>query len=359
VQKVFYKCLQEKERMSTLDKNMLGIIDATTFKRGMQDLTLHRSLAAVPFAGRYRLIDFVLSNMVNSGIQSVAIFPKYQYRSLMDHLGSGKEWDLNRKRDGLFFFPPTTLEDVEDEFVTFTHFRDNLDYFLKSKQEYALIANSHTICNINFQLILKKHIENGCDITEICHQGRSLNMFILKTSLLLDLILHGEDYGYHSILDVVQDYSHQLQVCKYEYDGYVAVIDTIESYYLHSMELLQPAIWKQVFLKHSPIYTKVKDEPPTKYMCSAVVKNSMIANGCVIEGHVENSIIFRSVKIEKGTVIKNSIIMQKSHIGRDCVLDSVIIDKDVKVEDGVRLFGLYQHPYVVRKGTVQGALMNS
>jgi glucose-1-phosphate adenylyltransferase len=345
--------------MSILDKSMLGIIDATTFKRDMQDLTLHRSLAAVPFAGRYRLIDFVLSNMVNSGIQSVAIFPKYQLRSLMDHLGSGKNWDLNRKRDGLFFFPPETLEHVEDEFVPFTHFRQHLDFFLKSKQEYALIANSYTICNINFQPILKRHIENACDITEICHQGQSLNMFILKTSLLLDLIMNGEEYGYHSILDVVQDYRNPFHVCKYEYDGYVAVIDSIENYYQHSMELLHPSLWKQLFLKQSPIYTKVKDEPPTKYTCNAVVNNSIIANGCVIEGHVENSIIFRSVKIDKGAVIKNSIIMQKSHIGRDCVLDSVIIDKDVKVEDGVRLIGSYQLPYVIRKGTVQGALMNS
>jgi glucose-1-phosphate adenylyltransferase len=340
-----------------MSKLMLGVIDATTYKKEMSDLTFNRSIAAVPFAGRYRLIDFVLSNMVNSGIESVAIFPKYQYRSLMDHLGSGKNWDLNRKRDGLFFFPSPDLP--IPQIGSFQHFQQHIDYFLRSTQKYALICNSYTVCNIDYEMILQRHIENKCDITQICHQGKSLDMFILETALLLELIAHQQQTGYQSLSDVVRDYTNPLTICDYEYSGYVAVIDSIESYFLHSLELLRPDIWKQLFLKSRPIYTKVKDEPPTRYMNGANVKNSMIANGCIIEGHVENSIIFRSVKIGKGTVIKNSIIMQKSQIGDQCQLNNVIIDKDVRISDGVHLFGTKEKPFVIRKGTIQGALMNS
>ena len=341
-----------------MNKMMLGVIDATTYMEPLHELTLHRSVAAGPFAGRYRLIDFVLSNMVNSGIESVAIFPKYQYRSLMDHLGSGKNWDLNRKRDGLFFFPSPDLNIPSPHLGAFQHFEQHIDYFLRSKQKYALICNSYTVCNIDYHSVLKRHIDNQCDITEVRYQGRSLEMFILETSLLLDLIANRVHTGYNSIVDVARDSFHQLKICDYEHHGYVAVIDSIENYFRHSLELLNPEVWQQLFVKSRPIYTKVKDEPPTKYTESAVVKNSMIANGCVIEGHVENSIIFRAVKIGKGTVVKNSIIMQKTQIGERCELDSVIIDKDAKVENGVKIYGTERQPFVVRKGTVQGALMN-
>lgn len=339
-------------------KMMLGVIDATTYMEPLRELAAHRSVAAVPFAGRYRLIDFVLSNMVNSGIESVAIFPKYQYRSLMDHLGSGKNWDLNRKRDGLFFFPSPDLPLPSPQLGAFPHFEQHIDYFLRSKQKYALICNSYTVCNIDYRHVLKRHIANQCDITEVRHQGRSLEMFILETSLLLDLIANRMQTGYNSIVDVVRDPFHQLNVCHYEHDGYVAVIDSVESYFRHSLQLLQPDIWKQLFIQSRPIYTKVKDEPPTQYTADAVVKNSMIANGCVIEGHVENCIVFRGVKIGKGAVVKNSVIMQKTQIGERCELEYVIIDKDAKVENDVKITGTERRPFVVRKGTVQGALMN-
>ncbi|ANB62258.1 glucose-1-phosphate adenylyltransferase, GlgD subunit (plasmid) [Anoxybacillus amylolyticus] len=339
-------------------KMMLGVIDATTYMEPLRELAAHRSVAAVPFAGRYRLIDFVLSNMVNSGIESVAIFPKYQYRSLMDHLGSGKNWDLNRKRDGLFFFPSPDLPLSSSQIGAFQHFEQHIDYFLRSKQKYALICNSYTVCNIDYRLVLERHIANQCDITEVRHHGRSLEMFILETSLLLDLIANRVQTGYNSIGDVVRDPFHSLTVCHYEHDGYVAVIDSVESYFFHSLQLLQPDIWKQLFIPSRPIYTKVKDEPPTQYTADAVVKNSMIANGCVIEGHVENCIVFRGVKIGKGAVVKNSVIMQKTQIGERCELEYVIIDKDAKVENDVKIAGTEHRPFIIRKGTVQGALMN-
>ncbi|MFS1517489.1 sugar phosphate nucleotidyltransferase [Bacillus sp. SCS-151] len=341
-----------------MNQTMLGIIDATQSFDSIQQLTINRSVAAIPFAGRYRLIDFVLSNMVNSGITSVAIFPKDQYRSLMDHIEYGKQWDLNRKRDGLFFFP-SAVDSQSEEFNVFRQYKNNIDYFLRSKQQYVLISNCYTVCNIDYQAILQQHIESHCDITEIAHNGKPMGMYIFNFSLLFDLITNYEKFGYTTIQDVVLDPSHHLQICRYEYEGYVAKINTIKEYYTQSLELLKPQVWKELFNQINPIYTKVKDEPPTKYMNGSRIKNSFIANGCKIEGEVENSIIFRSVNISKGTVVKDSIIMQKSQIGENCVLNGVILDKDVKVENNVILTGDYTTPYIVPKGTIQGALMNT
>lgn len=341
-----------------LNHSMLGIVDATSYKEEIKDLTLYRTMAVIPFAGRYRLIDFVLSNMVNSGIESVAIFPKYQYRSLMDHLGSGKQWNLNRKRDGLFFFPSPHLHHEYDEFGSIKQYADHIDYFLRSRQKYAVITNSYTVCNIDFQKVLKHHIEMGCDITEVCQDGKSLQMYIMSTELLMDLMREVAYSSYKSLNDVVNS-PDEFTICQYEHKGYVAIIDSIQKYFKHSLEMLNPDIWKTIFLKDRPIYTKVKDEPPTRYGKYSKVHNSFVANGCIIEGKVENSIIFRGVHIGKDTVVKNSIIMQRSQISDGCILDHTILDKNAKIGSNIKLIGDEKYPYVVPKGTVQGALMNS
>jgi len=340
-----------------MSKKLLGVIDATTNYDNLMELTAHRTLAAVPFAGRYRLIDFVLSSMVNSGIQSVALFPKYQYRSLLDHLESGKNWNLNRKRDGLFFFPSPNLDMPSAGIGSFSHFAANLDFFYKSTQEYTIIANCYTIINMDFQPVLDRHIAMDCDITEIGQNGRSLEMYLVKTSLLIKLIETREETGYTCMKDVV-DGSQRLSLSTYEYLGYAPGIDSIESYYSESMKLLNPSVWEKLFLNTQPIYTKVKDEPPTHYLKNSSIKHSMIANGCIIDGTVENSIISRGVKIGKGAVIKNCVIMQKCQIGDNCVIESAILDKDVKVEKGTMMMGTSQIPLVIRKGTVQGALIS-
>jgi glucose-1-phosphate adenylyltransferase len=332
--------------------SMLGIINATNDFNSFQNLTAHRSLASLPFAGRYRLIDFMLSNMVNSGITNVAIFTGREIRSLMDHLGSGKQWDLDRKRDGLFVFTPEGKSGNE-RFGSFAHFARNITYFSRSKQEYVVITNCYTIGTIDFCEILDNHIEAEADITEVFYEGKSLQTFILKKDILLSLFEQYKDQGYYSILDVVHDKRHKFQINIYECTGYIAIIDSLQSYYQNSLDLLQPAVWKQVFTKNEPIFTKVKDEPPTRYKKDAKVANSLIANGCTIEGEVENSILFRTVKVGKGAVVRNSIIMQKCQIGENCLLDGVIIDKDVKIENGVQLTKTGKTPYIVEKGTIQ------
>ncbi|MCY8483902.1 glucose-1-phosphate adenylyltransferase subunit GlgD [Bacillus atrophaeus] len=342
-----------------MNNQMLGVIDETTYKHSLQDLAAQRSLGAIPFAGRYRLIDFMLSNMVNADIRSVAIFPKYRYRSLMDHLGAGKEWDLHRKKDGLFFFPSPHLHHEYDEFGSFRQFSDHLDYFHRSSQQYAVITNSHTVCNIQFKYVLKRHQEAGCDITEVYQDGQSLQIYLMSSKLLKDLIYGHAEKGYKTIQEAVEKESSTLTVCPYEYSGYAAVIDSVEKYYLHSMQLIQPSFWQQVFLPQLPIYTKVKDEPPTKYGKHSAVRNSLVANGCVLEGEVENCILFRGVHVGKGTKLKNCIIMQKTQIGEDCVLEQVISDKDVRIGNTTEAAGTIEQPLVLKKGLVQGELMNS
>lgn len=345
---------------SFLKKKLLGVIDATTYHEDLEDLLVHRSLAALPYAGRYRIIDFVLSNMVNSGIGSVAIFPKLQYRSLMDHLGSGKNWDLNRKRDGLFFFPSPIVDSDHNGIGSLNHFAANIDFFYRSTQEYSLITNCYTVFNMDFNPLLDWHIESGCDITEVINQdGISMEMYLIKTSLLIHLIETRNETGYTCMEDVVRDIHHPYVICHYKYNDYAVMVDSIQTYYSTSMNLLKPEIWKKLFLKEQPVYTKVKDEPPTRYMKGSSVHNSMIANGCLINGTMENSIVSRGVKIGKGSVIKNCIILQKCQIGDNCFLDSVVVDKDARIESGTILAGTLQEPYVIRKGTVQGALMNS
>lgn len=343
-----------------MKKKLLGIIDATSYHKDLEELLIHRSLAALPFGGRYRIIDFALSNMVNSGINSIAIFPKLQYRSLMDHLESGENWGLNRKRDGLFFFPSPNIDNDQNGIGSFRHFKANLDFFHHSSQEYSLISNCFTVFNMNFDQLLECHIDSGSDITEV-HQknGTSLEMYLLKTSLLIELIQTANKTRYTCMRDVVNDFHENYLVSRYRYEGYAVMVDSIQTYFSTSMELLRPDVWNQLFLKETPIITKVKNEPPTKYMKGSFVQNSMIANGCMIHGSIENSIISRGVKIGNGSVIKNCIVMQKTQIGNNCLLDSVILDKDVKVVAGTVIKGTAQNPYVIRKGTIQGALMNT
>lgn len=342
-----------------MNKRLLGIIDATTVHDDLHELSNHRSVAAIPFGGRYRLIDFILSNMVNSGIQSVAIFPKYQYRSLMDHLGSGRNWDLNRKRDGLFFFPAPNLDKQYTGIGTLDHFADNMDFFERATQEYALISNSYTVFNMDFEPLLDWHIKSGCDITEVQKDGESLGIYLVKKTLLMDLIMTRNETGYSNMRDVATDIDSQFHLCYYEYSGYAVKVDTIAKYFSVSMDLLNPDVWKELFPKERPVLTKVKDEPPTRYEATASVRNSMIANGGTIEGTVENSIISRGVKIGRGTVVRNCIIMQKTQIKENCILESVIVDKDARIEAGTVITAPADSPAVIKKGMVQGVRSGS
>lgn len=364
---------------------IMGIVNNTKNESQLKELTANRYMAAVPFGGRYRMIDFVLSNMVNSGIHNVGILVQGKYRSLMDHLRSGKEWDLDRKRDGLFILPPAYNNcPLGMQKGDLGNFHANLEYLQKSRQKYVVISGANIVCNINYNHVLQAHQQNHADITMVyteesqvddfskstfihtADSGQvidleinpikqrsnkiSMEMYLLKRTLLIDIIDECmAKGGYDFILDGIQKNLHRYKVYGYHHLGYVGRIHSVQRYYRHNMDLLNPSIWEEVFLKSGLIYTKVKDQAPVKYMEHAAVKNALVANGCVINGSVENSILFRGVRIHKDARLRNCIILQNCVIGEAAELENVILDKGVHVSGAKKLSGLNAYPMIIEK----------
>lgn len=369
-----------------MPKNCQGIINLSENEYNISKLTSNRSIASIPIAGRYRVIDFVLSNMVNSGISNVGIFTDYNFRSLMDHTGSGKPWDLDRKIDGIFIFTPnynpaTTSVPRGD----IHHFYSNIDYIRYSKQEYVLISCSYMIANVDFQRLYEKHVETGSDITmcykkvgnahldfrrcyvldigktgrilsagvNMGHKGNanvSMEMYIMRKEVFIDIVMESISKGKSFYMnEAINNSIQDLKVNGFEHKGYLKCINSIESYYEANMDLLNPEVAREIFHSERRILTKIKDESPTFYGEEAKVSNSYIANGCIIEGEVHDSIIFRRVNIEKGAVIRNSIIMQNGTIKKNAEIDSIIMDKGVVITENKTLKGDKRIPLVIDK----------
>lgn len=336
-------------------KQILGVIDATTYIESLKPVIHNRSVASLPFAGRYRLIDFMLSNMVHAGIDSVGIVSHAQQNSLKEHIGSGKVWDLDRKNGGLFFFAKRENE----PFGSKDGIQRIMDFFLRTPHKYVVVAKSNIIGRLPLLDVLKRHKKNTADITELTHEGKELGVFIFEKEMIFRIFEEYKHASQETIFDFIAENVTSITKDYYEVDEKIMVIDSLESYYEDSMSLLDLDTWKQVFPKQYPILTKAKDEPPTKYLQGSHVTNTIIANGCVLKGEVENSILSRSVKVGENTIIRNSIIMPKVEIGDNCVLDGVIIDKNVTISDGTNLVGTNKSPVVVPKGaTIQGELIS-
>jgi glucose-1-phosphate adenylyltransferase len=367
-------------------KRLMGVINLVNEPDDLEELTYSRCVASVPFGSRYRLIDFTLSNMVNSGVENVAVFTQHKYRSLMDHLGSGKEWDLDRKRGGMFILPAVLHETTGMARGDLFQFYSHRDYFYRGREDYVVITRSHMVCNIDFNEVLDFHLEKNADVTVVYkkadeeeyakfrrmavredgkvtviedHSGRlrtdniSLEMYIMSKELLLDMVESCLAQGYdHLVRDGIMKNIDKLGVYGYEHTGHTGIVNTIQSYYKHSMQLLNPKIWRELFFQKNLIYTKVKDEPPARYAENAHARNSLIANGCVIEGKVENSILFRGVKIRKGAYVKNSIILQNCEIEENVIIENAILDKDVFISRGRVLTGDKQAPFIASKTKV-------
>ncbi|MFT9497666.1 glucose-1-phosphate adenylyltransferase subunit GlgD [Anaerosolibacter sp.] len=365
--------------------DLMGIVNNTKSGTLLKELSDNRYTAAVPFGGRYRMIDFVLSNMVNSGIRNVGILVQDKYRSLMDHLRSGKEWGLARKRDGLFILTPPYHDSIRKGDLD--NFYCNREYLEKSHQKYVVVSGSNIVCNINYMDALHFHKQYDGDITVLYTEENTapadlgnatilsmnadgqilsmevspnkpksnqifMDMMIMEKSLLIDLIDEAIAKGGHDFLmDCIIRNLPRLKVFGYHHPGYVGRIHSVQSYFKHNMDLLHTDIWEEIFLKGGPIYTKVKDQGPVKYMDSAVVKNSLIANGCIIEGTVENSILFRGVRVHKEAIIKDSIILQYCEIDEKSELKHIILDKDVHVTQNKKLRGSMEYPIIVEKNT--------
>jgi glucose-1-phosphate adenylyltransferase len=363
----------------------LGIIMTGFGDEALGELTRVRARAALPVCGRYRLIDFILSNMVNSGIINVGVPTTSHYRSLMDHLGSGKEWDLSRKLYGLFILPPYLIPGAGlGNSGDIDILNGILDYLERSKQRYVLLSGCDAVYNTDFYALRAFHEASGADITvlttdseaylsspdrvqfDVDPDGRaadvmlgvntfssrrsSMGVYFLEKELLCRCIARCVSRGRHDFVrDVLLHSADELRVFTFPFQGHVGLIDSLPAYYRESMRLLDPAVYARVFDRRTPIYTKVKDQIPTIYGPRACVKNSIIADGCRIDGTVENSILFRGARIAESAVVTDSIVMQNSRIGEEVTIDCTILDKNVSVTEGKLLAGQSSYPVVIGK----------
>ncbi|MBQ3841568.1 MAG: glucose-1-phosphate adenylyltransferase subunit GlgD [Ruminiclostridium sp.] len=367
--------------------NVLGLIFANMHELVVTDLTKNRAMASVPFGARYRLIDFPLSNMVNSGINTIGIVTKSNYQSLLDHVGSGDEWDLSRKNGGLHFLPPYSNEITGlyrgrlEALVGVRNFIERAD------ADYVVMSDCDCVANLDFKKLVDFHEEKNADITVVYGKkefnpdqtktrtilkvddnsqifdvlvrpelsgtlNASMNIFVMSKAFVLDIINSAASRNLYSFeVDVLQHRLNEFKVYGYEFTGYYSQIDGIRAYYEANMELMDRNNRKALFNLDDPIYTKVRDEAPAKYGLDAAVKNSIIADGCIVEGTVENSVLFRGVKVGKGAVVKNCILMQDTEIGDKCELNYVIADKNVVVGNYRSIGGTIDYPVFVNKGS--------
>lgn len=354
----------------------------------VSELTKQRTMGSIPFGGRYRLIDFPLSNFVNSGVSEVGVITKSNYGSLLDHLGSGRDWDLSRKKGGLHLLPPYSQ--------TGGIYKGRLDalsniwsYVEHSNAGYVIMSSCDVVATVDFNPVLKQHKETEADITLIYSRGAYDNeknncATILEfnedntlSGVLVDPVMSGECNQWLDMMIVTKDFlkkivsdaasrnlysftreilqnsSNDYKILGYEHKDFFVRIDSVQNYYLANMMLLQKEKRDALFRKGQPVYTKIGDNAPVKYGLESSIKDSLIADGCVIEGTVENSILFRGVKVGKGAVIRDSIIMQATKVGSNCSISSVITDKNVEISDNKVLTGSETYPlYIGKNGKI-------
>ena len=370
-----------------------GIIFSNIHDNNIPELTRNRTMASVPFGCRYRLIDFALSNMVNSNINNVSVITHYNYQSLMDHIGSGKDWDLARRSGGIKILPPfirTTANSANQLYTTRLEALKSVNYAIsKITDDYVVLSDCDVICNIDLNDMIKYHKANNADLTmavkkvnltkeqakinvlvdsnsngEITDvqayptnfEGEAdinLNIMVMTRQYLQEIVEDSIAHNYTSLTkDIILRGISRKTYRTYRYDGYFACISSSQDYYASSMELIKDKdVRKQLFgVKNRPVYTKVRNSAPTYYSPEAKVTNSLIADGCEIFGEVENSILFRGTKIGKGTKVKNSILFQDTYTGENVVLNCVIADKNVVVRDNKVLSGDETLPFYLAKG---------
>lgn len=366
--------------------NVLGLVFANMHDTTLDDMTKNRTMGSVMFGGRYRLIDFPLSNMVNSGISEVGVITKSNYQSLLDHLGSAREWDLARKKGGLYILPP--FGNVES-----TLYRGRIEAlygamsFIKhSRAKYVILSDCDVVTNIDYKPIVAAHIESGADITAVAHTGvyssddiktstvfnvdadknvtsvlinpdisgtctTSLNVFVMSMDFLIETVNDAMARGNVSFeRNILQEKCRELKIKIYEYDNYFSKLNSPESYFKSNMALLESENARKLFVPKRSIYTKVSDNAPVKYDLDSKVSNSLVADGCIIEGEVENSVLFRGVKVGKGAKVKNCILMQGTVVGDNAELNYLITDKNVSICENHILTSSPQYPMYVGKG---------
>lgn len=369
------------------DNKVMGIIFANMHDVALSSLTQHRTMASVPFGGRYRLIDFPLSNLVNAGITDVGLITKANYQSLMDHVGAGRAWDLARKTGGLHILPPYGDKNFGIYRGKMEALGSALGYLHGSTAKYILLSDCEIVANIDLTPFIERHAQTGADITMMYansyldneeakdstivnfdENGRltevmcnpditgefnySMNILIVGREFLIKLINESVSRGEYSLdRDILQRRMKEFKINGFFYDGFVRRIGSMKGFYQANIDLLSENVREQLFTKSRPVYTKIRDEAPVRYGLQSSAKNCFIADGCIIEGEVENSIIFRGVKIAKGASVKNCILMQGTEVGEKADLQYAMTDKNVVVSNYRTVIGTSTYPAYIAKGT--------
>ena len=380
--------------MVNSNADALGIIFPNSYDSLVPELVGERLMASIPFASRYRMVDFILSSMANCGIDNISLIVRKNYHSLMDHLGSGREWDLVRKNGGLNIVPPFAEKPVKLYTGRVEALASILPFLRSQKEKYVVMSDPNIAVNFDFNALIDAHVESGADVTIVyaeeelpksltesnivsedlyytlkVEDGRvkkiymnskeegiqnfSMNIYILERELLIDLINTAYVRGYlYFERDILAPQLDKLNVQAYRYDGYKARISDIRSYFEENMKLLEDENLDALF-SGSSIYTKIRDDNPTRYIKGAKVKNIMAADGCVLEGQVEDSVLFRGVKVAKGAKVKNCVLMQGTVIEEGARVENVITDKNVTITVGKEVKGTDTFPvYVAKNQTV-------
>ena len=363
-----------------MNEKAIGIVSANYETPGFGPLLKNRTLATLPFGARYRMIDFALSNFTNAGIRTVGIITPYYYRSLMDHVGAGKPWGLDRVRGGLFIMPGTVYgEGMGKNRFALKDLIRNRRILESGDAKTVILCDTSCVLNADLSDFIEAHEKSRCKVTfmyknMMSGSGRSvlgiengivksveessgteaavfLGIMAVNREYLLQLL---EDYAAVDYLDIFTVLRFGIgthRINTYEFRAYVGLIDSLKDYERVSGELIAQKTTMELFEGERPICTKTQDGPPCRYKKGASVSNSIVATGAVIEGTVENSIIFRTVKVGKDAVVKNSIIMQHSSIGENAVVENAILDKNVTVGAGKKVSGTPESHIVLAKET--------
>lgn len=368
----------------------MGIIFANIYDSSLGELTNKRTMASLPYGGRYRQIDFSLSNMTNAGIRHIGVITKYNYQSLMNHIGSGQEWDLELEEGGLEFLTPYAADHNASYRGKLEALSSAMSFLTYSKEEYVVLVDSGVLCAIDFNELIEHHIASGADVTVCVKAGiangvKQLDMAVRtdKKNAVTDVAVdYCADESYFAsmgifvmrrdrlIREVTEAVAHNrfrferdfvmpgfadgsLKLNAYKFQGVALFNESTAEFFHNNLALLDRNIREGLFRRPGrTIYTKVRNEIPSYYGDSSEIDDCMVADGCVLEGAATHSVLFRGVKLGKNAVVKDSIIMSDAVIGEGAELEYVILDKDVVVGAGKKLCGTYEHPLILKRGEI-------
>ena len=368
--------------------NVMGIIFANDVAIG--ELTSKRTMASLPFGGRYRQVDFHLSNMAHAGIRHIGIISRYNYQSLMNHIGSGEEWGLELGEGGLEFLTPYAMS-------TTASYRGKLEnlYFAMDFLEYGpddelvVMADSAVLSNMDLTKVLNAHVESGRDITIVTKAGiangrkqldlavkvddqgeitdiavdyvasedylASMDIFVLSKKWLIEQV---KEYVAHNLFHMDRDLVLGLWQKKavtlnvYQFEGIALFNESVEEYFNHSLSLIDKDVRHDLFRAYHPVFTKVRDRVPSYYGEGCEIENCIVADGCILEGEAEDSVLFRNVTICKDAEVENCVIMNDTVVGEGSELKYVILDKDVTIRPGSKLIGTPKNPIIIKRGDI-------